>query len=87
MAGASRAFADIAGGMILPGANLNVRANGVPLAVLGSPVVGHGKDEHAGPIMVSASPNVRANGVPVCRSGDIASCGHSSSGSSNVRIN
>jgi len=87
MRGATRAFTDFAGGMILPGSNTNVRINNSPAAVVGSPVVGHGRNEHAGPIMITGSPNVRIGGIPVCRSSDIASCGHAASGSNNVRIN
>ena len=83
MAGVSRSYQDTAGGTILSGAG-NVYVNGMPVALLYSPVAGHGKNQHAGPQMVQSSNTVRANGRGVVRQNDIASCGHPATGSGNV---
>jgi len=83
MAGISRAYLDTAGGTILSGAG-NVNVNGLPVALLYSPVAGHGKDEHSGPQMIRSSYSVRANGRGVVRQGDSATCGHLANGSGNV---
>jgi len=83
MAGVSRAYQDTAGGTILSGAG-NVNVNGMPVALLYSPVAGHGRNKHAGPTMVRSSNTVKANGRGVVRQGDIASCGHPATGSGNV---
>lgn len=85
MPGISRAFQDSAGGTILSGAS-NVRCNGSPVALLLSPVSGHGKDAHSGPYMLVTQGKVRANGLPIVTAGSPASCGHVASGSGNVRI-
>ena len=84
MAGIARASSDSAGGLINIGGNSTVRVNGVPAAVLGCRVSGHGDSPHSAPSMVGASSTVRAGGIPVCRSGDRASCGHAANGSGNV---
>jgi len=83
MAGVSRVYQDTAGGTILGGAG-NVYVNGMPVALLYSPVAGHGKNEHGGPIMVQSSNTVRANNRGVVRRCDTASCGHPATGSGNV---
>ena len=83
MAGVSRAYQDTAGGTILGGAG-NVNVNGMPVALLYSPVAKHGKNAHAGPIMVRSSNTVKANGRGIVRQNDTASCGHSATGSGNV---
>ena len=82
--GISRCFRDTAGGIILGGQCTSVLVNGFPAAVLCDSVAGHGKNEHAGPEMVTASSSVFFNGLPVCRMTDIASCGHSATGSDSV---
>lgn len=84
MPGISRVGQDVAGGTILSGGNATVIVNGTAVAVRGSAVAGHGKNEHAGPIMVGASGSVFASGINVCRQGDSASCGHVATGSGNV---
>jgi len=83
MAGVSRAYQDTAGGTILSGAG-NVYVNGMPVALLYSPVAGHGKKKHAGPQMVKSSNTVIVNGRGVVRQNDTASCGHPATGSGNV---
>jgi len=84
MPGISRLYTDNAGGPIISGANATVFANGTPVAVLGSQVAGHGDSPHSGPSMITASGSVFASGNAVCRQGDSASCGHTSTGSGNV---
>ena len=84
MPGIARALLDSAGGLINVGTNTTVRVNGVPAAVYGCRVAGHGDSPHSAPSMVGASSTVRAGGIPVCRSGDRASCGHPANGSGNV---
>jgi uncharacterized Zn-binding protein involved in type VI secretion len=87
MPGISRVGVDKAGGTIVGALAPTVFANGVPVTVLGAPVIPHGKGPHAAPVMVTASANVFANGIPVCKAGDIATCGHATSGSGNVNVN
>tara|TARA_Y100000034_G_C6766367_1_gene341642 strand:- start:164 stop:433 length:270 start_codon:yes stop_codon:yes gene_type:complete len=82
--GISRCFKDTAGGVILGGQNTSVLVNGLPAAVLTDSVAGHGKNKHAGPEMITASGSVFCSGMPVCRMTDVASCGHSATGSENV---
>tara|TARA_R100000008_G_scaffold85631_2_gene76087 strand:+ start:2126 stop:2413 length:288 start_codon:yes stop_codon:yes gene_type:complete len=84
MPGIARVGTDTAGGMQLGGGNTTVFVNGAPAQVLGGPVAGHGLPPHSSPIMVGASSTVFAQGIPVCRQGDSASCGHTSTGSGNV---
>jgi uncharacterized Zn-binding protein involved in type VI secretion len=87
MQGISRVGVDKAGGTIVGALAPTVLANGVPVTVLGAPVIPHGRGPHGGPVMVTASANVFANGIPVCKAGDVASCGHATSGSGNVNVN
>lgn len=85
MPGIARLYIDFAGGIHLPGGSGGtVRANGLPIQVLNGPVAGHGKSPHNGARMVTASSSVFADGIQVCRLGDVASCGHVSTGSPNV---
>jgi len=84
MPGIARASSDSAGGLINIGGNTTVRVNGVPAAVLGCRVSGHGDSPHSAQSMVVSSTTVRAGGIGVCRIGDRASCGHSANGSGNV---
>ena len=86
MPGSARSFRDTAGGTILSVYNNSVYVNGLPGAVLLTPVAGHGKNKHAGPIMVGCSNTVRFSGMPACKQGDNATCGHNASGSSDVFI-
>lgn len=84
--GVARRGADVAGGTIIGGSG-NVFANGHGVARVGDGVAGHGRDQHAGPVMASGSGDVFVNGIRTCRRGDVASCGHPSSGSGNVFVN
>ena len=84
MPGIARVGADSAGGTQLQGTNFSVFVNGMPAQVLNGPVEGHGDSPHNSPTMSSASYTVFCAGMPVCRAGDVASCGHVSTGSGNV---
>ena len=84
MPGISRLYTDSAGGILISGSNATVFVNGFPAAVLGTNVAGHGKSPHSGPTMITSSGTVFAQGIGVCRQGDSASCGHTSTGSGNV---
>ncbi len=86
MPGAARVGVDAAGGTINGPGVPSVKVNGAPISVIGDAVAGHGKPPHKSPTMSTGSPTVKAGGKPVCRAGDTATCGHATSGSSNVNI-
>ncbi|RYA23898.1 hypothetical protein CRU96_05685 [Malaciobacter halophilus] len=86
MSGICRVGVDSAGGVILGGGQNFVYANGALVAVDGDPVAPHGVAPHAAPVMIAGSKNVFINGIAVCNAGDLATCGHASSGSSNVNV-
>lgn len=78
---------DVAGGPIIEGSP-NVYANNRPVARIGDKVQGHPPGGvHANPSMSTGSNNVFTNFIPTCRAGDKATCGHESSGSSDVFVN
>ena len=83
--GATRRGVDTAGG-VLVGGSPNVFVNSAASVRIGDAIAGHGKSPHSGPVMVSGSSSVFINNIPSCRLGDKASCGHKSTGSSNVFI-
>lgn len=83
---ARNAGTDVAGGAIIQGSP-TVFANNKPVARIGDAVAGHGRGPHRGPTMASGSGNVFTNNIATCRAGDTATCGHASSGSSNVFVN
>ncbi len=84
MPGITGCFTDSAGGVVLGGSNTTVLVNGVPGAVITTPITPHGDGSHATPQMVGSSTSVFFSGLPVCRVGDSASCGHQATGSSDV---
>jgi len=88
MPGISRVGVDTAGGGTITG-NLapTVRANGSSVVVTGATVASHGTipNVHGSATMSAHSSTVRANGIFICRAGDVATCGHTASGSSTVR--
>ena len=89
MSGATRVGVDAAGGQITGSGESSVKVNGATISVLGDGVTPHSPKDTphmASPTIVSASSTVFAGGVAVVRAGDSASCGHSTSGSSNVNI-
>lgn len=84
---------DNAGGGRLTGPLTNsVFINNMPVAVIGCQVMPHpccgseGCDGHCSARMVEGSNTVFANNIGIVRSGDMASCGHVSTGSSNVYV-
>lgn len=83
MPGIARQGVDIAGGLIIQGST-NVMINGSPAVRIGDAITGHGTGAHAAPVMALGSFTVFVNGIAVCRAGDLASCGHTASGSSDV---
>ena len=85
--GATRTQIDSAGGTIIGPGVSTVLVNGFPISVLGDVVAGHGDNQHAAASMLIGGPRkVLANGMPVVRRGDPATCGDTSTGSSNVII-
>jgi len=72
---------DIAGGVQLGGGQSKLRIRGQLAVVIGDPVAGHGLPPHSPqPSMVTASDRFFVEGKPVCRAGDVASCGHATTG-------
>ena len=84
MPGVSRVGTDKAGGTIVGNLAPTVFVNGVPIAVKGASVAGHGRSPHSGPVMSGSSGTVKAHNILICRAGDSATCGHAASGSNNV---
>jgi uncharacterized Zn-binding protein involved in type VI secretion len=90
MPGISRVGMDTAGNTIVSSNFSNVKVNGSAVAHVGSAIANHCSgsncpDQHTAPTMATGSASVRIGGIPVCRAGDSASCGHSATGSGNVR--
>ncbi len=87
MPGICRVGVDSAGGTILGVLqNGTVFANGSLVSVDSDDVQGHAPGVHAGPVMIAGSKNVFINGIAVCNAGDLATCGHPATGSSNVFV-
>jgi len=86
MPGIARVSLDSAGGAQLGGGQNFVTVEGAIWVLLGDPVQSHGLPPHDAPVMAQGSSFVRIGGVPVCRAGHLASCGHASTGSANMRI-
>lgn len=88
MPGAVRVGVDTAGGTITGNLAPKVLVNGFPIGVIGAAIEPHAPNvpPHIASVMVGASGTVLANGKPVCRAGDLASCGHNATGSSNVLV-
>lgn len=82
--GIARVGQDSAGGPQMGNQNTTVFVNGTNAVVRGDRVAGHGTNQHSAPTMVGASGSVYVGGKPICRQGDSASCGHTSTGSSTV---
>ena len=76
---------DTAGGDLIPSQN-DVFANGKAIIVDGNSVAGHGLPPHDSPTMQAGSNNVKVHNKDVVNAGDNATCGHSSSGSSDVNV-
>lgn len=87
MSGFCRCGIDTAGGTINGVVqDGTVFVNGAVASVNNDPVVPHGVAPHASPVMIAGSNNVFINGIAVCNAGDLATCGHSATGSSNVFV-
>ena len=76
---------DTAVGDLIP-SQTTVFANGELVIVDGDDVEGHGTGAHASPKMIAGSNNVFIGGVAVVNAGDLATCGHASTGSANVNV-
>lgn len=76
---------DTAGGDLIPSQN-TVFANGKAIIINGNSVAPHGLPPHASATMVAGSNRVFVHGKKVVNAGDNATCGHSSSGSSDVNV-
>lgn len=86
MPGITRKNADTAGGRVTSGSS-NVFVNGNAAARIGDSIAPHGDSPHNNARMEEGSSTVFVNGIAVCRTGDSATCGHKSTGSSNVFAN
>lgn len=85
MSGISR-VGDIAGGTIIGNLAPTVFVNGLSIAVNNCEVSPHGDGTHASAKMIADCNNVYANGLLVVKSGNQATCGHTSNGSDNVSV-
>lgn len=83
MPGVTRKTVDTAGGPILTGSS-NVFVNGSAAAIQGAEVQPHGSSPHSKSTVNVGSKTVFVNGKPLVRAGDKATCGHATTGSSNV---
>lgn len=63
-----------------------VYADGEKVIVDGDSVKSHGRGSHRSATMIAASDNVFVEGKAVCNAGDLATCGHSATGSSTVEV-
>lgn len=78
---------DTAGGdIIATSGGTNVFVSGQKIAVHGDAVAPHGAGLHAGPTMVAACNQVYVGGILACREGNLATCGHPSTGSGGVYL-
>lgn len=83
MPGITRKSLDSAGGVLIEGSS-NVFVNNASAVRIGDAVQGHGEPPHDSPVMATGSSTVFVNGIGVCKEGDLATCGHPSTGSSDV---
>lgn len=75
---------DSAGGLLQPTQTF-VRFNGLPVAVVGCAVTGHGGPPHNAAVMVQGSTLFRINGIGVCLAGMRASCNDVTTGRPNFK--
>ena len=85
MSGICRNGVDSAGGSLI-NTQGTVFANSSEVIVDGDPVASHGSSPHNSASMIAGSNNVFIGGIPVCNAGDVATCGHVATGSSNVNV-
>lgn len=86
MYGITRVGIDTAGGLILGGGQSFVTVQGYFWAVVGDTVAGHGESPHDSSMMIQGSSFISINGIPACREGDLASCGHTATGSETMKV-
>jgi uncharacterized Zn-binding protein involved in type VI secretion len=80
--GVARVGLDHAGGVQLGGGQNWGSVDGGALVVRGDRVAPHGQSPHSpAPIMVGGDGWFTLDGVPVMAEGDLASCGHATTGS------
>jgi len=84
MPGATR-HGDTAGGAIISSQS-TVKADNKNIIVHGDSVAAHGTGIHIAPTMIAGSDSVFIGGIAVVNTGDAATCGHTSSGSSSVNV-
>ena len=85
MPGICRDGTDAAGGALIK-SQTTVFANGDEVIVHDDNVTPHGDSPHDAPTMIAGSDSVFIGGIAVCNAGDLATCGHAASGSSNVTV-
>ena len=85
MPGICRKGVDSAGGVLI-NTQGTVFANGSEVIVDGDSVASHGSSPHNSASMGAGSNNVFIGGIPVCNAGDVATCGHTSTGSGDVNV-
>ena len=86
MAGICRNGTDSAGGALIASQS-TVFANGAAVVVHGDSVTNHAPPIiHAAPTMIAGSFKVFIGGAAVCNAGDLATCGHAASGSSDISV-
>jgi len=76
---------DTAGGDLIP-SQTKVYANGEKVIVHGDLVANHGVAPHNAPTMVAGSNDVYVSGIAVCNANDLATCGHTATGSGDVGV-
>lgn len=85
MPGATRVNVDTAGGLITGPGVPTVRIRGDTAAVVGDAVANHGDSPHDSATLSTGSAKVRIRGEVAVRAGDLATCGHTATGATDVR--
>ena len=87
MPGICRDGTDSAGGALIK-SQTTVFANGEEVIVHGDTVTAHapGGIHAAPPTMIAGTKDVFIGGIAVCNAGDLATCGHAASGSSDIIV-
>jgi uncharacterized Zn-binding protein involved in type VI secretion len=80
--GVARVGIDNAGGVQLGGGQSWFRVDGALVVVHDDPVAPHGIGFHGNPRMVAGAPWLRISGKAIVAEGDLATCGHPTTGSS-----
>ena len=66
---------DLAGGAVTATATITLVEGKAPIRI-GDPVASHGSGPHSSATMATGSLTVLVEGIGVCRTGDLATCGH-----------